>query len=113
LPSKQGKDSRRWLNFSAIFKQASKRFMKIDGNERARMVAANIRKIREFRNYTQEYLAAKLGISQNAYSKIELGYCNITLNRLFYIAAILEIDAVDLISADVKQLVQIRSAITA
>lgn len=46
-------------------------------------VAANIRKTREFRNYTQEYLAAKLGISQNAYSKIELGYTKITLERLF------------------------------
>ena len=39
-----------------------------------KIVAGNIRKIREFRNYTQDYLAAKLLISQNAYSKIELGY---------------------------------------
>jgi hypothetical protein len=30
-------------------------------------VASNIRKVREFRNYTQDYLAAKLEISQNAY----------------------------------------------
>jgi transcriptional regulator with XRE-family HTH domain len=61
-------------------------------------VAYNIRKIREQRNYTQEYLAAKLHISQNAYSKIELGYTKITVERLFYIAQILEIGAVDLIS---------------
>ncbi|WP_163027667.1 helix-turn-helix domain-containing protein, partial [Pseudomonas viridiflava] len=41
-------------------------------------VAGNIRKIREYRDYTQDYLAAKLKISQNAYSKIELGYSKLT-----------------------------------
>ena len=63
-------------------------------------IAANIRGKREKRNYTQEYLAYKLNISQNAYSKIELGYTKITLERLFQIAEILEIDAVSLINAD-------------
>ena len=57
-------------------------------------VAQNIRKIREYRNYTQEYLAAKLRISQNAYSKIELGHTKITVDRLFRIADILEVDPV-------------------
>ncbi|RCH54509.1 XRE family transcriptional regulator [Mucilaginibacter hurinus] len=52
-------------------------------------VEANIRRHREEKNYTQEYLAAKLKISQNAYSKIELGYTKITLERLFQIAAVL------------------------
>ncbi len=63
-------------------------------------VAATIRARREFRNYTQEYLAAKLNISQNAYSKIELGYTKITLERLFQIADILEFDVVEFINAD-------------
>ena len=63
-------------------------------------IAANIRKTREKRNYTQEYLAYKLSISQNAYSKIELGYTKITLERLFQIADILEIDAIALLSSD-------------
>ena len=40
-------------------------------NYRAKAVAANIRSKRIELNYTQEYLAAKLNISQNAYSKIE------------------------------------------
>jgi len=60
-------------------------------------VAGNIRKVREFRNYTQDYLAAKLEISQNAYSKIELGYTKITLDRLFHIALILEIEVTQLL----------------
>ncbi|MCC8410706.1 helix-turn-helix transcriptional regulator [Mucilaginibacter sp. UR6-1] len=60
-------------------------------------VAASIRKQREEKNYTQEYLAAKLKISQNAYSKIELGYTKITLERLFQIADILETNITTLI----------------
>ncbi len=60
-------------------------------------VAINIRKIRESKDYTQDYLAAKLGISQNAYSKIELGYTKITVERLFHIAQILEVNPVDLL----------------
>ena len=60
-------------------------------------VAGNIRKIREYRDYTQDYLAAKLKISQNAYSKIELGYSKITLDRLFHIAVILEVEVTQLL----------------
>jgi transcriptional regulator with XRE-family HTH domain len=63
-------------------------------------IAANIRHKREYRNYTQEYLALKLSISQNAYSKIELGYTKITVERLFQIADILEFDVVELIDPE-------------
>jgi transcriptional regulator with XRE-family HTH domain len=63
-------------------------------------VAGNIRKVREYRNYTQDYLAAKLEISQNAYSKIELGYSKITLDRLFHIAQILEVEVTQLLYFD-------------
>ncbi len=65
-----------------------------------RAVAGNIRKVREYRNYTQDYLAAKLEISQNAYSKIELGYSKITLDRLFHIAIILEVAVMELLEFD-------------
>lgn len=61
-------------------------------NLKIKAIAANVRAKREKRNYTQEYLAYKLNISQNAYSKIELGYTKITLERLFQIAEILEFD---------------------
>ncbi|WP_133575400.1 helix-turn-helix domain-containing protein [Pedobacter metabolipauper] len=73
----------------------------------AKVVAGNIRKIREFRNYTQDYLAAKLGISQNAYSKIELGYSKITVDRLFQISNILEIETTQLMSLDHAEFIQI------
>jgi len=69
-------------------------------NSKIRAIAANIRNKREYRNYTQEYLAAKLDISQNAYSKIELGYTKITVERLFQIADVLSFEVNELI--DVK-----------
>jgi transcriptional regulator with XRE-family HTH domain len=78
--------------------------MKDNIDLKTRVTAANIRKIRAQKNYTQDYLAAKLSISQNAYSKIELGYSKLTLNRLFEIASILEVDAVQLINLDNEDL---------
>lgn len=76
---------------------------------KVRSVASNIRKIREYRDYTQEYLAMKLGISQNAYSKIELAYTRITLERLIQIAQILEVDSVDLLNISGEDLIRLHT----
>jgi len=75
---------------------------------KTKTIVSNIRKIREFRNYTQDYLAAKLRISQNAYSKIELGYSSITLNRLVQIAEILEVDLADIICANIEEIIHLK-----
>jgi transcriptional regulator with XRE-family HTH domain len=50
-----------------------------------------IRRIREHRNYTQDYMSEKLGISQNTYSKIETGHTKLDTERLKDIAKILEV----------------------
>jgi len=68
-------------------------------NNKVKAVATNVRNKREQLNYTQEYLAAKLNISQNAYSKIELGYTKITIERLFQIADVLDIDLIELLNS--------------
>lgn len=57
----------------------------------------NIRTVREGLGYSQEYMAMKLGIGQNGYSKIELGYTRITVERLFDIARILNTDVFTLL----------------
>ncbi len=75
--------------------------------QRAKNVAGNIRKLREFRDYTQDYLAAKLEISQNAYSKMELGYSKITLERLYAIAAILEVEPIRMMTAEHTDLIKV------
>ena len=63
-------------------------------------VAGNIRNARAFRQYSQDYLAYKLKISQNAYSKIECGKSGVTISRLIDIAKILDIAPMELIRTD-------------
>lgn len=46
---------------------------------------------------SQEYMAAKMGIGQNAYSKLELGKTKITLDRLFAIADVLGVTVIELL----------------
>jgi transcriptional regulator with XRE-family HTH domain len=72
-------------------------------NLKIKALAITIRKKREDKNYTQEYLAYKLNISQNAYSKIELSYTKITVERLFQIADILEINPMELLDAETDE----------
>lgn len=67
---------------------------------KAKTVASNIRRVREYRNYTQDYVARKIGISQNAYSKLELGFHKLSLERLFQIADILGVESASLLHHD-------------
>ena len=48
-------------------------------------------------SYSQEYIAYKLGICQEAYGKIERGQTELTTNRLYKIAEVLDIDVLTLI----------------
>jgi transcriptional regulator with XRE-family HTH domain len=66
-------------------------------------VATNIRTARLYRNYSQDYLASQLKISQNAYSKIELGYTKIGLERLIIISTVLEVELYTLIGLTTKR----------
>jgi transcriptional regulator with XRE-family HTH domain len=52
------------------------------------------------RNYSQEYVAGKMGISQNAYSKIENNITQLTVNHVKQISAILEVSVTDLLKDD-------------
>ncbi|HVX27090.1 MAG TPA: helix-turn-helix transcriptional regulator [Parafilimonas sp.] len=58
-------------------------------------ITSKMRSRRETMNYTQAYVAGKLGISQNAYSKIESGQTNFTVRRLYEIVHILEASIFD------------------
>ena len=61
-------------------------------NTPIKTVLANIKNQRNIKNYTQEYVANKLGISQNAYSKIESGVSTLTITTLFSLSHIFDID---------------------
>jgi transcriptional regulator with XRE-family HTH domain len=64
------------------------------------MPGSVIRKFREMRNYSQEYVAGKMGISQNAYSKIENSITQLTVSHVRQISAILEVSMMDLLRDD-------------
>jgi transcriptional regulator with XRE-family HTH domain len=62
------------------------------------MTGQKLRLLREFRNYSQEYIAEKLGITQHAYSRIENNLTKLTAERLERLAAILNIPLLELLS---------------
>ena len=45
-------------------------------------IGHKIKKLRELRNLTQEHMAKSIGISQGAYSRIELGESEVTYSKL-------------------------------
>ncbi|KFF24068.1 helix-turn-helix domain-containing protein [Chryseobacterium vrystaatense] len=62
----------------------------------------NIRKIRRSKDFTQEYMAFEMGISQKAYSDIENSKVKINLDILTKISDILEIKPSDICSISHK-----------
>ncbi len=63
-------------------------------------IAQNIRIQREIKGLSQEYMALKLGMSQNNYSKIELGKVKLNLEVAQKISQLLEIEITELIKLD-------------
>ena len=63
--------------------------------------AKRIKKIREYRNYTQAYMASQLKICQNTYSKIENGIIAIKPPRIEKIARILDVPVDNIRNEDV------------
>lgn len=62
-----------------------------------------IKQLRELKNLTQEYVAGKLNLSTRAYSKIETGETQLTINRLNEISTILGIEPMEILGFDEKQ----------
>ena len=71
--------------------------MTLDTQTDIRTITNKIRLRRQTLNYTQAYVAGKLGISQNAYSKIESGQTSFTVKRLYEVASILDANVLDFI----------------
>jgi transcriptional regulator with XRE-family HTH domain len=64
------------------------------------MIGRKIKKLREIKNFTQDYMASNLNISQNTYSRIENENIKISTDRLKEIAKLLEVSSEYLISDD-------------
>jgi transcriptional regulator with XRE-family HTH domain len=63
-----------------------------------------IKQIRELKNFTQDYLATQLGLTTRAYSKIETGETQLTINRLNEISSVLQVDPIEILGFDAKQI---------
>lgn len=61
------------------------------------IVGKNIRKHREIKGYSQEYMAHELNINQASYAKLENNSTKITVDRLFAISKLLETDVADIL----------------
>ncbi len=68
-----------------------------------------IKQIRELKNLTQEHISSQLGLSVRAYSKIESGETQLTINRLKEISAILEIDPIEILGFNIKNIFNIQN----
>jgi transcriptional regulator with XRE-family HTH domain len=61
-------------------------------------IGQKIKKLRELKNLTQTHLAQELGVTQSAYSKIELGESEVTYSKLEKISEVLGMKPEDVIS---------------
>ena len=63
------------------------------------MYGEKIRFIREMRGLSQENIASKLGIAQNAYSRIETNHSKLGSDILLKLATILQVSPMDILSS--------------
>ena len=63
-------------------------------------IGEKIRKVRELKGFSQDFMAGKLEMSQRAYSKIENNDIKLDWGRIEDISKILEIEPIDLVSFD-------------
>ena len=68
-------------------------------------VNEKIRSLREARNWSQEEMANKLGMSTNGYSKIERGETRLYIPKLEQIADAFDIDVLELMSMGEKNVI--------
>ncbi len=65
-------------------------------------IADLVKKTRYEKNYSQDYIAKKLGITQKAYSKIENNETKLNVDTLTRIAEILEVDVASFFNSNEK-----------
>jgi len=72
--------------------------MTVEEDNRLRVIRSFIRSERLRRNITQEEIGQGLAISQNTYNQIEIGYTELTLDVLIYLAELFNMRLVDLLN---------------
>lgn len=75
-------------------------------------VHKNIRLLREAQELSQENVAEQLNMSVSGYAKIERGITKLNFDKLQKIAQVLNVDIVELITADNKDIIMANDNIT-
>jgi len=65
-----------------------------------RDLSTKLKMLREVHDYTQDYVAGVLEISQNTYSLLEKGETKITIDRLIQLARLYKMELVDLLKTN-------------
>lgn len=73
-------------------------------------VNEKIRFLRETKNWSQEEMANKLGMSTNGYSKIERGETRLTIPKLEQIVEVFDTDILELISLGENKVIYIQDS---
>lgn len=67
-------------------------------------IGEKIKKLREFRNLTQEHIAKMLDMTQAGYSRIERDEVDLSLSRLEQISKLLNVSIDEILGFDLKKL---------
>lgn len=73
-------------------------------------VNEKIKFLRETKNWSQEEMASKLGMSTNGYSKIERGETRLTIPKLEQIVEVFDTDILELISLGENKVIYIQDS---
>lgn len=68
-------------------------------------VIQNIKLVRSNKNYSEDYVAGKLGISQSSYNRKENGEVDFSLTELLKLGEVLEIPPARFIDLDIAKLI--------
>lgn len=71
-------------------------------NEQLMKICQTIRRLRELKDITRDYMSSELAMTSSGYSKIERGEVDITLKKLFKIAEILNVKINQLFDFDIN-----------
>jgi transcriptional regulator with XRE-family HTH domain len=72
-------------------------------NATLRRLGTNLLRLREARRWNQDETAARCGMNQQNYQRIEAGRVNVTMSTLTRLAGALEIDIADLLGPIVSR----------
>lgn len=65
-------------------------------------IGNKIKKLRELKGFKQEYMAERLGITQQSYSKLESEKADVSFSRIEQLAEIFEMKPEDLVAFDAQ-----------